>query len=201
MPAAAPSVPFVNSLASWAWLGRTASGPVAFLLLAHPEADNGTVQPQLTGLAFALGLVRPTRRLPDVGRRVAIVGGRQAAVRLDGCGHMIQVDVGRAWAEFVSSGGSIALLVGLRPLPRRAPRGQVETYLAAGSTRSHIRLGLARSVGTFTESEVRPRTPPGDDTWTGDPWNAGPWPEDTWPDPYATSAPRDRDPRDGWLYS
>ncbi len=149
-----PSVDFVNELASWAWLERTAAGPVAFLLLAHPEAGSESVQPQLAALTLSLRLLRPTRRLADVGRRIAVIGGRLAAVRLDGCDHMVQVEVGRVWAEFVGAGGPAALMVGLAPLRRRASREEVERYIAINTMRGRLRLGLAESVGTFSEPEA-----------------------------------------------
>ena len=55
---------FISSLASWTWLEDAAVGPVAFLLLAHPQANS--VATQLTGLADSLGLVPPaaTSRTP-----------------------------------------------------------------------------------------------------------------------------------------
>lgn len=150
-----PTVAFVNSLASWVWLELTAGGPVAFLLLAHPDGGSETVQPQLDRLSLTLGLAVSSRRLPDVGRRIAVVGGELAAVRLDGCAHMVQVEVGPQWAEFVAAGGPVAVMVGMAPLARRAPRDAVRRYIAVNAMRGRLRLGLAESVGYFSAAELR----------------------------------------------
>lgn len=151
----APTAAFINSLASWVWLERTSSGPVAFLLLGHPQAESEDVQPQLIGLSAALGLAPPGRKLPDIGRRLAVIGGRLTAVRVDGCDYMVQVEVGQVWAEFVAAGGPVALIVGLAPAICGAPREEVEEYLAVNTMRGRLRLGLAESVGSFTEEEAR----------------------------------------------
>jgi hypothetical protein len=150
--ATGPSAEFVNTLACWAWLERTGMGPAAFILLAHPDASS--VQQELYDLALALRLAAPARRIPEVGPRVAIVGGDRAAVRMDGCAHMVQVEVGAAWADFVASGGSVALVVGLTSLERRAPRDVVQRYLARNAMSGGLRLGLAESVGSFTVDEA-----------------------------------------------
>lgn len=149
-----PTAGLVNSLASWVWLERTTSGPVAFLLLGHAEAQSAEVRSGLVGLSVAFGLAAPGRKLPDVGRRLAVIGGRLAAVRVDGCDYMVQVEVGRKWAEFVAAGGPVALIVGLAPVSPGAPREEVRDYLATNTRRGHLRLGLAESVGSFAESEV-----------------------------------------------
>jgi hypothetical protein len=151
----APTVAFVNSLASWVWLERTAAGPVAFLLLAHPDGGSAPVRQELERLALALGLDRPARRLTDVGKRLAVIGGSHAVVRIDGCDHMVRVEVGAGWAEFVASGGPVAMTVGLAPLVRCAPRRDVQRYLAVSTMRGRLRVGLAESVGSFTDSELR----------------------------------------------
>ncbi len=133
---------FISSLASWTWLEDTAVGPVAFLLLAHPQANS--VATQLTGLADSLGLVPPGSHLPDTGERVTLRGRNHAAVLVDGCQHLVQVQVGERWAEFVQAGGPIALLVGLAPLARRASRDEVESYLGTAALSGRLRLGTAR---------------------------------------------------------
>ncbi len=139
--ATVPSAEFINSLASWAWLEETAAGPVAFLLLAHPEAD--TVAGELAGLAEALGLAAPQSRLPDTGERVLVVGTTRAVVAVDGCRHVVLVEVGPHWSEFVRTGGRIALLVGLIPLARNSPRDAVEEYLGRSALNGRLRLGTA----------------------------------------------------------
>ncbi len=141
VPVAVLSVEFINSLASWAWLEDTAGGPVAFLLLAHPEAD--AVAGELSGLAGALGLAAPQRRLPDTGKRVLVVGTTRAVVCVDGCPHVVMVEVGPSWAEFTRTGGRIALLVGLDPLARNSPRDAVEEYLGRCALSGRLRLGTA----------------------------------------------------------
>ncbi len=141
VPVVVPSAEFINSLASWAWLEDTAGGPVAFLLLAHPEAD--VVAGELVGLAGALGLAAPQRRLPDTGKRVLVVGTTRAVVCVDGCPHVVLVEVGPSWSEFVRAGGRIALLVGLEPLARNSPRDAVEAYLGRSALSSRLRLGTA----------------------------------------------------------
>ncbi|MDF3291384.1 hypothetical protein [Streptomyces silvisoli] len=144
-----PTPAFVNSLASWAWLERTSAGPVAFLLLAHPDARQ--VERELVGLARALGLAPPRTRLPDTGARVTLVGRLRAVVQLDGCAHRVQVEVGERWSAFVGDGGPVLLLVGLDPLARCSPRERVEEYLGVGTLGGRLRLGAARGF--------RPRTP------------------------------------------
>ncbi len=141
---ATPTPGFVNSLASWAWLERTSAGPVAFLLLAHPDA--GRVEPELAGLASALGLAPPRTRLPDTGTRVTLVGAVRAVVQLDGCAHRVQVEVGERWSAFVADGGPVLLLVGLDPLARCSPRERVEEYLGVGTLVGRLRLGAARGL-------------------------------------------------------
>ena len=136
-----PTAEFINSLASWAWLEDTAAGPVAFLLLAHPEAD--MVAGELAGLADAIGLAAPQRRLPDTGERVLVVGTTRAVVCADDCLHVVLVEVGPSWSEFVRTGGRIALLVGLEPLARNSPRDAVETYLGRSALSGRLRLGTA----------------------------------------------------------
>ncbi|MCQ4042066.1 hypothetical protein ACFOSC_14890 [Streptantibioticus rubrisoli] len=139
---ATPTPGFVNSLASWAWLERTSAGPVAFLLLAHPDAR--AVERELTGLAKALGLVPPCTRVPDTGARVTLVGPGRAVVQLDGCAHRVQVEVGERWSAFVGGGGPVLLLVGLDPLARCSPRERVEEYLGVSTLGGRLRLGAAR---------------------------------------------------------
>ena len=141
MNSTAPTAEFINSLASWAWLEDTAAGPVAFLLLAHPDAD--TVGRELVGLAEAIGLAGPQQRLPDTGERVLVVGGSRAGVYVDGCPHVVMVEVGPNWAEFTRTGGRIALIVGLMPLARESPRDTVEAYLGRSALEGRLRLGTA----------------------------------------------------------
>ncbi len=140
-PATIPTAGFINSLASWAWLEETAAGPVAFLLLAHPEAD--ATAGELTSLADAIGLAGPQHRLPDTGDRVLVTGDGRAAVHIDGCPHVVLVEVGPHWSEFVRTGGRIALLVGLIPLARNSPRDAVEEYLGRSALNGQLRLGTA----------------------------------------------------------
>lgn len=141
-----PTVDFIGSLASWAWLEETAVGPVAFVLLAHPEV--GAVSPQLAGLADGLGLLPPGRSLPDTGERVTLRGHNRAAVLVDGCRHLVEVEVGDRWAQFVRARGPIALLVGLAPLARCSPRDDVESYLGRAALGDRLRLGTARIRNT-----------------------------------------------------
>ncbi len=140
-PVSAPTAEFINCLATWTWLEETAVGQVAFLLLAHPEAD--TVAPQLVQLAERLGLAPPQGMLPDAGERVLVVDGHRAAVRIDGCPRVVLVEVGRRWAEFTRAGGRIAVAVGLAPLARRSHRADVEDYLGHGAMSGRLRLGTA----------------------------------------------------------
>ena len=71
-------------------------------------------------------------------------GRNHAAVLVDGCQHLVQVQVGERWAEFVQAGGPIALLVGLAPLARRASRDGVDPYLGTAALSGRLRLGTAR---------------------------------------------------------
>lgn len=141
-----PTADFISSLASWTWLEDTAVGPVAFLLLAHPQA--GAVSPQLAGLADGLGLAPPGRSLPDTGERVTLRGRNRCAVLVDGCRHLVEVEVGDHWAQFVRAGGPVALLVGLAPLARCSPRDEVESYLGRAALGDRLRLGTARVRNT-----------------------------------------------------
>lgn len=131
----------LNSVAAWTWVADTGFGPMAFLLVAHPERLEGR---RLEGLADAMGLGSPKVRLRDTGERVTLFGCTNAAVHLDGCDHLMQVSVGDHWSRLVADGGPVALLVGLDPLPRRAPRERVEPYLAATALADRLRMGLAR---------------------------------------------------------
>ncbi len=137
-----PTAGFISSLASWTWMEDTAVGPVAFLLLAHPQA--GSVSVQLTGLADGLGLAPPGRLLPDTGERVILRGRNRCAVLVDDCRHLVEVEVGNRWAEFVRTGGPIAVLVGLAPLARCASRDDVESYLGRAALANRLRVGTAR---------------------------------------------------------
>jgi anti-sigma regulatory factor (Ser/Thr protein kinase) len=136
---------FINDLASWTWLENTAVGPVAFLLLAHPQA--AAVEGQLARLADGLGLVEPRHSLPDTGERVRLLGSGRAAVRVDGCTHLVQVEVGHHWAQFTRAGGPIALLVGLASLARCAPPDEVESYLGQVALDGRLRLGTSSARG------------------------------------------------------
>jgi hypothetical protein len=138
---------FINGLASWTWLENTAVGPMTFLLLAHPEAEAEAVQGQLARLASGLGLVEPRQSLPDTGERVRLLSSDRAAVLVDGCTHLVQVEVGHQWAQFTRAGGPIALLVGLAPLSRCAPPDEVESYLGHAALDGRLRLGTARARG------------------------------------------------------
>lgn len=128
----------INGTAAWSWLDGTGFGPVAFLLLVHPDPVAGEL------LARSLRLAPPARRLPDIGDRVTVLSASRAAVRLDGCGHLMQVSVGERWTSFLRGGGPVAVLVGLDPLPRDAPASAVEPYLATAALSNHLRLGLSR---------------------------------------------------------
>jgi hypothetical protein len=136
------TVRFISSLASWTWLENTAVGPVAFLLLAHPET--GPASMELSGLADGLGLVPPGSYLPDTGERVILPSRNRAAVLVDGCRHLVEVEVGDRWHEFVHAGGPIALLVGLASLARCSPRDEVESYLGRAALGDQLRMGTAR---------------------------------------------------------
>ncbi|SEN06166.1 hypothetical protein [Actinacidiphila rubida] len=140
------TVPVINETAAWSWLDRTGWGPVAFLLLVHPDPAAGEL------LARSLRLAPAARRLPDVGDRVAVLGAEHAAVRLDGSEHLIRVPVGERWCAFVRGGGPAALVVGLAPLPRRATADDVASYLARNAVEGRLRLGLSR----VPEGVVRP---------------------------------------------
>ncbi len=155
MNSTSPTTEFINSLASWAWLEHTAAGPVAFLLLAHPEAD--AVARELTSLADAIGLATPQQRLPDTGDRVLLTGDGRAAVHIDNCPHVVLVEVGPNWAEFTRTGGPIALIVGLAPLARNAPRTDVEPYLAHSTQNNQLRLGTAWAAQTANNGNRRTR--------------------------------------------
>lgn len=137
-----PAKEFINSLASWAWLDATAAGPVAFLLLAHPQAS--AVLRELTALTAGMRLKPADQLLTDTGQRVALVDDQRVAVCVDGCPYLVQVEVGKGWSAFVRSGGPVVILLGLAPLTRCAPQPDVETYLAATTLNGQLRLGSAR---------------------------------------------------------
>lgn len=152
----------INETAAWSWLDRTGYGPVAFVLLVHPDPAASEL------LARALRLAPPAKRLPYVGERVEAVGGQHAAVLLDGCEHLMRIPVGARWADFVRAGGPAALLVGLVPLSRWADAAAVEAYLARCTLTGHLRLGLSRPHpprgGTAAPPDPprgRPTPPPG----------------------------------------
>jgi hypothetical protein len=139
-----PTARLISSLASWVWLDETAAGPVAFLLLAHPDAI--AALRELTALADGLGLKPAGQQLPDTGPRVALVGDQRAAVCVDGCRHLVQVEVGQSWSAFVRAGGPVVLLLGLASLPRCADRDEVESYLGASALNGQLRLGSTRKL-------------------------------------------------------
>jgi hypothetical protein len=118
-------------IAAWSWLDETALGPVAFVLLVPPDGEG-------EALAGAMGLAEPGTRLPEIGERVTVVGQERAVV------HGIEVPVGGRWADFVTSGGPVAVLVGLEPLPAHAAREEVEAYVAANTLAGSLRLGVSR---------------------------------------------------------
>lgn len=151
MTALPPLTPgLISGIASWSWLDDTGFGPVAFLLLVHPEPAAGEA------LARAMRLSGPARRLPDIGDRVSVAGVARATVRLDGAEHLMQIPVGDRWADFVRAGGPVAVLVGLSPLSRRATRADVETYLAGATMAGRLRLGISHRDGS-----ARARPPSG----------------------------------------
>jgi hypothetical protein len=133
------TAPVINGTAAWSWLDRTGWGPMAFLLLVHPDPAAGEL------LARALRLAPPARRLPDVGERVTPVGAGHAAVRMDGSEHLARVPVGERWCTFVRGGGPVALVVGLAPLPRRATAEAVASYLPRTAVEGLLRLGVSRA--------------------------------------------------------
>lgn len=143
-----PSREFITSLGTWSWLEETGSGPMAFVLLARNESPIAV--PALNGLADLLQLGTSQLDVPDCGARVGLLaedpwtGGSAAAVRVDRCRHVIRVQVGSRWREFVRDGGQIALLVGLAPLAGGARRPEVETYLANAVITDELRMGTAR---------------------------------------------------------
>lgn len=116
--------------AAWSWLDDTAFGPVAFLLLVPPDGRG-------EGLAAALGLAEPGARLPDISDRVTVLGPERVSVQ------GIGIPVGPKWTSFVDSGGPVALLVGLDPLPSGAERPEVEAYVAAKTLTGRLRLGVS----------------------------------------------------------
>ncbi|WP_405727977.1 hypothetical protein OG607_25715 [Streptomyces sp. NBC_01537] len=119
-------------IGAWSWLEDTGFGPVAFLLLVPPR-------PEGEALAAELGLAEPGERLPEVGERVAVQGRDRAAL------HGVDFPVSKRWAAFVASGGPVAVLVGLEPLPAHAARGAVEAYVAANTLAGSLRLGISRA--------------------------------------------------------
>lgn len=152
---------FLDSLASWSWLEVTASGPVAFVLLAHPGGTGEA--PQLVALADALGLTPPGRRLADLGERIVVTPAAaarpaHAVVAVEGCGDGLAWEVGPRWARFAGGGGPVALLVGFGPLRRLAVREEVDAYLGVHALAGTLRIGVgrARRAATPVRGSSRP---------------------------------------------
>ncbi|MBB5934208.1 hypothetical protein [Streptomyces zagrosensis] len=129
----------IESVGAWSWVEETGAGPLAFLLLARPEASG----PPLLRLADALGLVEPAAELPYLGKRVTVIGDTRVALEVPGADYLMEVKVGAWWAEQVGGGVPVAVVVGLAPLARCAPPEEVEAYLGVNGLKGQLRLGTA----------------------------------------------------------
>lgn len=139
-----PTTALIASLAVWHWIAVTPAGQVAFLLLTQPAHAPGSsltkVAPHMRGLAASLGLVSCTDTLPDIGPRL-FIEGMGAFLRLDGCEYLLHVPVAGPWNEFAAAGGTVAVAVGLDPLPAHSPKELVEAYLTASARAGRLFLG------------------------------------------------------------
>lgn len=99
----------------------------------------------MRGLADALALAEPAAVLPDIGPRLFMSAESEVVLRLDGCQYAMRARAEEGWRRFVNDGGTVAVAVGLDPLPTRAPRELVERYVVDRVTEGRLLLGKARA--------------------------------------------------------
>ncbi len=127
------------------WIDVARSGPLAFLLLAHPPARRenetaATIEAHMRGLAGALGLAPATATVPHIGPRLQLQGRGAALLNVDRCDFMLRAPVGVQWGAFAALGGPVAIAVGLDPRSN-GEQDAVEAYLAASTRADRLLLG------------------------------------------------------------
>lgn len=147
-----PTAGLLTSAGVTTWLQQTTSGPVAFVLLAHPparrqnETEDGIAQ-QMRGLGEALGLGETVGKMKDAGHRVWLRGQSAAAITLDDTHLAVQLPpVSPQWSRFVAEGGPVCIVVGLDPLPTGATQDVIEWYLADVVSHGRSLIGSAEVV-------------------------------------------------------
>jgi hypothetical protein len=143
-----PTAGLLASVLTAPWLDTTPQGDTAaFLLIAHPMSARlgavGTVEAEMRGLAAALDLAPASERIPDVGRRLTVHGGK-AVLSVTGCDYRLGADIGCGWQSFVINGGPVVVVLGLDPLAPGADRDGVEQYLGRCALACHLFTGLTR---------------------------------------------------------
>src|SRR5690606_17894464 len=117
------------------------------MLITHPapRRDDDTpavIEARMLGVADALGAVRPDRRMPDTGTRVAVHRG-VVVVRLDGTPHTLTARAPR-WGRIVTGLGTVMLAVGLDPLSAGAHGVEIDAYIERAGATGRIRFAGAR---------------------------------------------------------
>ncbi|MFD5874076.1 hypothetical protein [Streptomyces sp. NPDC060322] len=150
-PVLTPTAGLLASLAVWHWVDETVAGPVAFLLFAHlpprlPGESLDVIEARMRGLSKSLGLASPDAPLPDIGDRLFMHRETDAALLLDGCDYFLHAPIGGEWARFVCAGGTVAVTVGLAPLPRHVAQEVVEAYLVERAVEGRLLMGKTRAT-------------------------------------------------------
>lgn len=153
-----PTAEFFGSLVVSTVLQRTSVGLAAFVVVGHPVAGAGC-EPQLVGLAGALGLRPSSERLASAGRRVVVCGSRVLLVP-DRVDRLLGLPpVGERWLRFVAEGGPVCVVLGLDPLPPDADRPALRRYLADAAAHGRAHLGIATLHQPPTTRAPRPHAP------------------------------------------
>jgi anti-sigma regulatory factor (Ser/Thr protein kinase) len=143
-----PSPGLIASLAAWHWIDETAVGSVAFLLLAHSTTTSDVaadkVPQAMRAVAACLALGECSMTLPDIGPRLHM-HGHDVFLRLDWCEYLLCVPIGGRWATFARTGGTVAVAVGLDPLPSHSPQDKVTGYMAASAHAGRLFMGKTRA--------------------------------------------------------
>lgn len=156
----APSAGLIASLAAWHWIDETAAGSVAFLLLAHPTPTADVALDKvlwaMRGVAACLALAECSTPLPDIGPRLHM-DGRGVFLRLDRCEYLLRLPIGGRWATFARAGGTVAVAVGLDPLPAHSPQDTVAAYMATSARVGRLYMGKTRAhTPTATDETEEP---------------------------------------------
>ncbi|MEW2573666.1 hypothetical protein [Streptomyces sp. NPDC047070] len=133
---------------SASWLEDTTAGPVAHLLLAHPEPRSAfetveTIAVSMDHLADALTLAEagPYIRIRPAGRRLYL-RRLAAGLTIDGSqGFGYVAGIKAEWREAVIAGTPVCLSVALDPLPAGSNHANVSAFFYESMLLGRVRMG------------------------------------------------------------